>query len=241
MVLMHGLGGTTNAFQPLIQHFSPRFTMLRFDFAGSGLSTFRTPPSVPQFVEDLSSILQSRETKELPILVGHSLGSIVAMHYAAQHPDVPALVLIGPGRSASHIPAVVERMRGLGVTARQGIEGIRDSSVDNNVAPNSSDLVRTVFRQMISSQTADGYAATCDAICSKSHVDPDYSLIKSPAVLIAGDQDNISPLSRSEELKGLVGGGSEKVSIEIVHSGHQQVLEDTTGVIKAIETVLARI
>ncbi|KAG4436126.1 hypothetical protein IFR05_008405 [Cadophora sp. M221] len=239
MVLMHGLGGTTNAFQPLISQFASRFTMLRFDFSGSGFSTFKAPLSIPQFVDDLASILQSRESKETPILVGHSLGSIVAMHYASQHPEVRALVLIGPGRSAFHIPAVVERMTGLGAKAREGIFGIRDSTVDNNVAPTSSDLIRTIVRQMISSQTAEGYAATCDAACSKTHVDPNYAAIKCPAVLIAGDQDTISPLSRSEDLKALIGGGSEKVTVEIVHSGHQQVLEDTAGVLKAMESVLA--
>ena len=240
MVMMHGLGGTTNAFQPLISRFSSRYTMLRFDFPGSGFSTFRSPPSVPQFVEDLSSILDARETRESPILVGHSLGSIVAMHYASLHPT-SALVVIGAGRSASHIPAAVERMTSLAAKAREGIEGIRDSTIANNVAPSSSDLVRTVVRQTINSQSPEGYAATCEAACARSHVDPDYSAIRCPAVLIAGDQDKISPLSRSEEVKDLICAGNEKrnVGLVVVHSGHQQVFEDTEGVVNAMEGVLA--
>jgi len=238
MVLMHGLGGTTNYFQPLISQFSSRYTMLRFDFPGSGFSTFKSAPSIPQFVEDLRSILDSNE-KEPPVLVGHSLGSIVAMHYAAQYPNVAALVLIGPGRSAAHIPAAVERMTGLATKAREGIEGIRDSTIDNNVAPSSSDLVRTFVRQIISSQDPEGYAATCEAVAAKSHVDPDYAAIKCPTLLIAGDQDKISPLSRSQELKELIGGGKDQIPrIEIVHSGHQQVLEDTAGTVKAMNSIL---
>jgi 3-oxoadipate enol-lactonase len=216
---------------------SSKYTVLRFDFPGSGFSTFKTPPTIPQFVEDLGSILDARDKKESPILVGHSLGSIVAMHYASKH-TIRALVLIGPGRSASHIPAVVERMSGLAATARKGMEGIRDSTVANNIAPGSSELVRTVVRQMISSQTAEGYAATCDAICAKTHVDPDYAAITAPVVLIAGDQDNISPLSRSEELRELIGTERE-ARITVVHSAHQQVLEDTEGVLKAMESVLS--
>ncbi|TVY85175.1 Pimeloyl-[acyl-carrier protein] methyl ester esterase [Lachnellula suecica] len=240
MVLMHGLGGTTNAFQPLISHFSSRYTMLRFDFPGSGFSTFKSPPSIPQFVEDLSSVLASRQLSESPILVGHSLGSVIAMHYVSRNPDVQALVLIGAGRSASHIPAAVERMTGLGAKARLGIEGIRDSTVANNVAPSSSDLVRTIVRQMISSQDPEGYAATCEAACAKTHQDPDYATIKCPTVLIVGDQDNVSPLSRSEDLRKLIGaGGNQNVLLEVVHSGHQQVLEDTAGVVKAMEACMA--
>jgi 3-oxoadipate enol-lactonase len=187
MVLMHGLGGTTNAFQPLISYFSSRFTMLRFDFPGSGFSTFTSAPTIPQLVKDLNSVLLSRQSQEPPILVGHSLGSIVAMNYASQHPEVRALVLIGPGRSASHIKTAVEWMTGVAAKAREGIEGIRDSTVTNNVAPSSSGLVRTIVRQMISSQDAEGYAATCEAICAKTHVDPDYASIESPTLFIVGD------------------------------------------------------
>lgn len=237
VVFMHGLGGTTNAFQPLISSFASRFTLLRFDFAGSGFSTFKSPPSIPQFVEDLGSILESRASKEPTILVGHSLGSIVAMHYASLHREICGLILIGPGRSASHIPVVVARMIGLAEFARKGIEGIRDTTISNNVAPSSSDLVRTVVRQMISSQSSGGYAATCEAVCSNTHIDPDYAAIKCPTVLIAGDQDNISPLLRSEELRGLIGDG-QRSFVKVVHAGHQQVLEDTPGVVNAIEDLL---
>jgi 3-oxoadipate enol-lactonase len=167
IILMHGFGGTTNAFQPLISSFASDYTQLRFDFAGSGFSSFKSPPSIPQFIEDLSSILNSKASKGPPILVGHSLGSIVAMHYASLHPEVRGLVLIGPGRSASHIPVVIARMTSLAEFVRQGIEGIRDTTISSNVAPSSSDLVGTVVRQMMSSQSSEGYAATCEAVCSK--------------------------------------------------------------------------
>ena len=47
--------------------------------------------------------------------------------------------------------------------------------------------MRTIVRQMISSQDAEGYAATCEAICAKTHVDPDYASIESPTLFIVGD------------------------------------------------------
>lgn len=237
IVTMHGLGGTTNVFQPLISYFASRFTILRFDFPGSGFSTFKTPPSVPQFIEDLNSIIQARQSEEAPILVGYSLGSIVAMHYASQYP-VKGLVLIGPGRSAAHIPAAVAHMTMLATKAREGIPGIRDSTIANNVAPGSSDLVRTMIRQMISSQSEAGYAATCEAFFTKSHIDPDYAKIQCPAVLIAGDQDKISPLSRSADLQKLIGGESNNAMVIVVNSGHQQILEDTAGAVDGMESLL---
>lgn len=245
MVFMHGLGGSTNAFQPLVSQFSSTHTMLRFDFFGSGLSKFGAKAktlSIPYFVADLEDLLSSKgATGEAAFLIGHSLGSIVTMHYAAKHAKTSGIILIGPGRSASHIPFVVERMLGMARKARSGIEYLMDSTVTNNIAPSSSDLVRTVVRQMISSQDGEGYAATCEAVCSMDHVDPDYSAIKCPVLLIAGDQDMISPLSRSQELAELIGAGTKErnVQIQVVKSGHQQVLEDTDGVAAAMRAFIS--
>ncbi len=238
MVMMHGIGGTTNTFQPLISHFSSTYTILRFEFPGSGFSTFVTPPTIPSFVEDLASILATQKRDEKPILVGNSLGSIIAMHYASLNPQsVKGLVLIGPSRSAIHIPAAVERMTGLASKARQGIEALRDSTVSNNVSKSSSDLVRTIVRLMISVQNPEGYAATWEAVCGKDHVDPAYSAINCPSLVIAGDDDNIAPLQRSNDIAELIGKGKEKrrVEVKVVHSGHQHTLEDTNGVVEAIK------
>jgi 3-oxoadipate enol-lactonase len=245
MILMHGLGGSTNSFQPLIRHFLSKYAMLRFDFPGSGLSKLSPtlqPLSIPKFVEDLESIISAKGSAgEFPILVGHSLGSVVAMHYAAKHPNIRALVILGPGKSGAHIPAVAERMLGMAAKARTAIEDMRDSTVANNVAASSSDLVRTVIRQMISAQDAEGYAATCEAIVASSHVNPNYAAINCPTVLIAGDVDMISPLSRSYDLEKLIGSerDQKRVSVKVVHAAHQQVLEDTEGVIEVMESLLA--
>lgn len=100
--------------------------------------------------------------------VSGSLGSIIAMNYAVTY-QTQALVLIMPRQST----ALVSK-------TWTGIEGLRDSTVFNNVTVTSSDLVRIAVRQMISSQDPNGYAATCEAIVAPSHIDPDYTAITCP-------------------------------------------------------------
>jgi 3-oxoadipate enol-lactonase len=57
------------------------------------------------------------------IIIGHSLGAIVALQYAAKSPNViGGLVLLGVGRAAGHIPAARQRMLNLASAVR--IEGI---------------------------------------------------------------------------------------------------------------------
>jgi len=141
------------------------------------------------------------------------------MHYAAQHPDVRALVLIDPGRLASHIEVAVERMAELAAKSREGIERVRDSTIANNVAIGSSDLLKTVVRQIISSQDPEGYAATCEALCAETHAYPNYAATKCATVLIIGDQERISPLLRSDDMRKLIRGGDKDqiVRVEIVN------------------------
>ncbi|MCK9356484.1 MAG: alpha/beta hydrolase [Dehalococcoidia bacterium] len=70
------------------------------------------PLSVARHVQDLQSVLDSVCGDEPPLLVGHSWGAMLALAYAAEHPERPkALALIGCGtfdpRSRTRLQATV--------------------------------------------------------------------------------------------------------------------------------------
>ncbi|OQD84847.1 hypothetical protein PENANT_c011G05551 [Penicillium antarcticum] len=71
------------------------------------------------------------------ILIGHSLGAIVSMHYASRHPSqIRGLVLLGAGRSIAHIPAARERMLGMAAKTREeGIQAAADMAASSNFPP----------------------------------------------------------------------------------------------------------
>lgn len=244
MICCHGLGGNTNYFQPLVTAFASRFSVIRFDFKGLGRTGYNPGGdqrriTIPAYVEDLEAILRAKNITKA-VLVGHSLGSVVCMHLAASidRELVQALVLIGPGKSRAHIPAAKAMTLDMAKRAREiGMPAFADGAVAKNVAPTSSDVVRAFVRESVSAQSSEGYALVCEAACDESHIDPDYSkLSKYPTVIIAGNQDLISPLTLSEELHNDIRGSQ----LEVVNSGHQHVLEDTSGVVRAIEALLGR-
>ena len=244
MILMHGLGGSSNYFQPLVTAFSSSFTMIRFDFEGLGRSKLDVSPgakgiTIPRYVEDVKAIMEHLSLQSA-VLVGHSLGSVVAMIFAARFPErVKALVAIGPGRSRAQIPAARAFTLQMAKNARElGMPSIADGTVAKNVAPSSHDGVRAFVREVIAGQDGEGYAQVCEAMCDESHVDPDYSKICCLTCVISGDQDLISAPQAGEEITKLIGGDRSTVEYRIVRSGHQQVLEDTAGVIEAMKLVL---
>ena len=94
------------------------------------------------------------------------------------------------------------------------------------------------MRDQVSASDPEAYAQTCEAIVDLKHEDPPYEKISCPTVFVAGDKDMLSPVQRSMDLSTLVGGDS---SVEVVKSGHQPMLEDLPGVIRALEKLLLAI
>ncbi|KAK3066184.1 hypothetical protein LTR53_017572, partial [Teratosphaeriaceae sp. CCFEE 6253] len=130
LILLHGLGGSSVIFTSLLPHLPlHQYRVLSVDLEGFGLtqlSDCEVQLSVDRYVADLESLVAHVESDdstqaakhsvvEVPVvIIGHSLGSIIALHYASRHADkVKGLGLLGVGRSASHIPAARERMLGL--------------------------------------------------------------------------------------------------------------------------------
>ena len=86
------------AFQPQFDHFSTTHVVTSFDLRGVGLSD--KPDGgygIPDFADDVARFCAAVGI-ERPVVVGHSLGGMIAVELAARHPSVPrALVLVDPG------------------------------------------------------------------------------------------------------------------------------------------------
>ncbi|KAH8681923.1 Alpha/Beta hydrolase protein [Xylariales sp. PMI_506] len=251
VICMHGLGGSTNTFSPLAKVLPDTYNVVLVDFQGYGqtpLTSKTEPLTIPGHVSDLHDLVTFLQTDSQGVakgsklvVVGHSLGSIVALQYAGKYPGtVSGLALLGVGRSAAHIPAVRQRMLDVAASTREnGIEATAaKSSVGNFPTPEQRAVppehIEEV-RQAIAASDPEGYARTCEMIVGPTHVDPDYASIKCPAVFVAGDMDVISPVQRSEDISKLLGGPS---SIEIVPSGHQPLISATEATTSAILKLL---
>jgi 3-oxoadipate enol-lactonase len=249
VIYLYGLGGSVETFTPLLPFLENTYRVIRLDFEGLGKSplTYQNKPlSIARYSSDLgylvSHVQRDGQIISPVIIIGHSLGSIIALHFAASNPSVVGgLVLLGVGRSTSHIAAVRERMLGMASQMRkQGIDYAAHIASTTNFPPDSTRQVDPTARDFIHRQVAgsdvEGYAKTCEAVADLNHKDPDYSRIKCGSLLIAGDVDMISPVSRAKDLLPLLGG---KGQLAIVKSGHQPILEDLTRVESALGPFLA--
>src|SRR5690606_2225892 len=94
LVFTNSLGTDLRVWEPLLPHLPPVGRILRHDQRGHGLSDCPPGPySIEQLADDLETLLDERRI-DRAVLVGLSVGGMVAQALAARRPDrIDALVL----------------------------------------------------------------------------------------------------------------------------------------------------
>lgn len=98
IVLLHGLASNLTRWSEFVETTSltRAWDVIRLDLRGHGESGTRGAIGMERWCDDIAALL-AFEGHTRAVLVGHSLGAQVALHYATRHaPSTAALVLIDP-------------------------------------------------------------------------------------------------------------------------------------------------
>jgi pimeloyl-ACP methyl ester carboxylesterase len=100
------------AFRPQFDHFARDHTVTAVDLRGVGRSDAPDEGySIPQLADDMAAFCAAVGI-ERPVVVGHSLGGMIAVELGARRPSLAsALVLVDPG-PIDPLPTTVEFFRG---------------------------------------------------------------------------------------------------------------------------------
>lgn len=216
IVFVHGLGGTSNTFQPMLPVFAGH-RCIRPDLPGSGRS--------PRPYETLS--MRAMTTAVIDVLralaggpahiVAHSLGSLIAQHVAVEAPDfVRSLILFGP--IVAPAQAARDRLRERARLARRDLVAVADAAAGGLAS--AAPLVAAFVRESHMRQDAEGFAQTCEALADAEGADP--RLIRCPALIATGDEDGVAPPSVAQGLADKLKGARVKI---FERCGHWTPLE----------------
>ena len=104
MILLHGVLFNRRMWSEQIADFSERYRVLCFDMLGHGEAP--DPPgkrTLADFVSQVRSVVEFVAPEEPPVLVGFSMGGMVAQAYAIRYPrSLQALVIINAVYDRSH-------------------------------------------------------------------------------------------------------------------------------------------
>ncbi len=220
VLMFHGLGGTSNAFQTLTDSLGA-YRVVRPDLPGAGRSTYR--PGLPGFAGLLSPARDCLRGKSGVHLVGHSMGALICQHLAAEYPDlIASLSLFGPVDDLS--PDVRSMFRQRAATVRrEGMSGVAESVSQTG----TRDVVaRAYVRESLMRQDPRGYAAHCEALASS--VPADHARIQCPTLLITGTEDMVAPPTLVRSLAAKIAGAQLEIIADVGHWPMIEAPEDST-------------
>lgn len=109
MLAIHGLGGGAYFFNGLAARLRSSARVVAVDLPGTGRSGTRPPHAIDDWVADLAELID-RHCREPVVVVGHSLGTILALHlWETVRERIRGLVFVGGLPRAR--PVVRERLR----------------------------------------------------------------------------------------------------------------------------------
>ncbi|GHF55489.1 alpha/beta fold hydrolase [Seohaeicola zhoushanensis] len=207
VILLHGLGGTSNSFQPLMPALGGR-RVVRPDLPGAGRSpTPRGPIDLRMLVDAMLRMAADLGIAEAD-LVGHSFGALIAQHVAQARPELArTLTLFGPIIEPAE--AARYRLRARGALAREsGMEVVADQVAAAGLAAGSIDgnaAALAFVRESHMRQDAEGFAKNCEALAGAGRADP--VALKMPVLVVTGEDDAIGPPSVAHQLADEVARG----------------------------------
>jgi len=93
LLFLHGIGGNRHSFDDQLPDFADRWRCVAWDMPGYGGSPLPDKLTFPMMADALANLM-AHLNETTAVVVGHSMGGMVAQEFVAQHPDeVRALVL----------------------------------------------------------------------------------------------------------------------------------------------------
>ena len=249
IILIHGFRGTHHGLALIEKHLKG-FTTITPDLPGFAEGERLAHYDLDSYVEWLHAFLKKQDFKTPPILLGHSFGSIVCAAYAAKYKNtIEKLVLVNPiGAPALEGPrgiltklAVFYYWLGTKLpgtlshnwlASKMVVDIMSDTMTktsDKALRAHIKDQHRQYFSRFHSSQSVSEAFTT-----SVSNSVRDFAKkITTPTLLIAGTQDDITPISKQKELLQLFPNARLETIENVGHLTHYETPDQVASFVEA--------
>jgi 3-oxoadipate enol-lactonase len=235
IVFANSLGTDFRIWDEVTAFFAGAFRILRYDMRGHGLSEAPPAPyAIEDLVDDLAALLDAREIRGA-VLVGLSVGGLVAQGLAAWRPDLVRLLVLCDTAHKIGTPemwnARIEAIRagGLGSIADALLERWFSAEFRRT---RSADLAG--YRNMLARMPVEGYIGTCAALRDADLTEASRTLSQ-PTLCLVGEEDRTTPPELAEQLSRLI----PNADFGMIHgAGHLPCIEEPRAMASRIESFI---
>lgn len=225
IVLVHGAGGSSQHWSAQSSIFDGQCNSWAMDLPGHGKSEGNLLSNITDMSEFIADFTDALFLGKF-VLVGHSMGGAIAQEYALQYPEqLRGLVLIGTG-------ARLKVSREILGTLAAGQIPFKD--VNHLYGSSTPDDKREEALREMKEVSPAIYWADFEA-CNTFDRVRNIENVKTPSLLIVGDEDVMTPVKYSQYLKDTLDNSQLKI---IKGAGHMCMLEKPTVVTEEIQNFI---
>jgi pimeloyl-ACP methyl ester carboxylesterase len=233
LLMIHGWMGSSYSYRPLLARLSGRRRAIALDLPGFGLSRKAgIEYNLEFFMSFLNRYLQVMRLQRV-VLVGHSFGGELAVHFALRHPEkVEKLILIAPyGLEGEEGGLRLLRRSGFlvdlfsSLNSRAALEwGMRQNTF-HDPALITPDQVDSVAATALTPEGRKAQAAIAKNVLGRYPVDDLLARLKAPVLLIWGEEDRLLELEWGKKYFSLLPPQSAAGLYTVPAAGHLPQVE----------------
>lgn len=214
IICFHSTPASAQFYQPQLDHFSREYRVIAVDLRGHGDSEKpRGPYPIAEFLLDYIEIFDALELKEF-VLVGCSVGGIVAQLYALEHgSNLHGLVLIGSpcSRRGRDVEGFYRAVKA------KGWEQVARALVDKQLHPSTAPAVKEwAVREYLKTPLYVREAEE-EALLAEVHHTERVSEIAVPTLLTAGEAEEREIFEQMELMSQRISGAAWHVFSGAAH------------------------
>jgi len=235
IVFIHGVGGSARAWQPQVESFrAAGYTPLALDLPGYGGRPAIESIDFEQFSDDVEAQI-ARAGLIRPVLVGHSLGGMIAQTMLRRKPQgYRAVILVGTSPSFGRPDGdfqkkfVADRLAPL--EAGKTMPELAAGMINEIIGPNADPKGKEVAIASMAAAPASTYKACVEAIVTFEER-ANLGHISVPTMCLVGEFDNNAPAAIMQRMAAKIPGAK---FVMLPGLGHLPNLENPAAFDEAV-------
>jgi len=209
------------------------------DLRGHGRSDVTPTVTIARFADDLVALLDALGETQPVVLVGLSMGGVIAFDFFRRHRScLRAIVLVG-ARPTPEPPEGKSRREALAqAVLRDGSVVAAESMVPLLFGSATSAEVRRRWHGVIAQTQPVGVAAAARALAEREDSVPTLSQIDCPTLLVFGEEDAITPPDVGRQMHAAIRGSR---LVLIPRAGHLPPIEQPERFADVLREFLAEL
>ncbi|GBU10000.1 reactive intermediate detoxifying aminoacrylate hydrolase [Gammaproteobacteria bacterium] len=229
LILLHGIGSSSASWIGQLSGLTD-YKILAWDAPGYGLSSQVTEehPDASNYADILRDLLNTLNINK-SILIGHSLGALMAANFAARYPEcVSGLLLLSPaqgyGKAALNVREE-KRLSRLNMLEQLGPQAMAQTGFTRMLGKTPNIDAIKLIQYSLARINISGYRQATHLLAD-ADILTDLAQYKGTRLIAVGLEDSITPPEQCRNLANI----TQTPFSEINHAGHACYIEQTQQV-----------